>query len=86
MSILHFCQWLENTPVGVAVRQSVWLFPIVETTHTVGIALMAGTIAIVDLRRQERLIDEPHETGRVANPGDGSDGGSGFVHGSQGPC
>ena len=50
MSILHFCQWLENTPVGVAVRQSVWLFPIVETTHTVGIALMAGTIAIVDLR------------------------------------
>ena len=50
MSILHFCQWLENTPVGVAVRQSVWLFPIVETTHTVGIALMAGTIAVVDLR------------------------------------
>jgi hypothetical protein len=50
LSILHFCQWLENTPVGVAVRQSVWLFPIVETTHTVGIALMAGTIAIVDLR------------------------------------
>lgn len=51
MSILHFCQWLENTPVGVAVRQSVWLFPIVETTHTVGIALMAGTIAVVDLGR-----------------------------------
>jgi len=50
LSILHFCQWLENTPVGVAVRQSVWLFPIVETTHTVGIALMAGTIAVVDLR------------------------------------
>ena len=50
MSILHFCQWLENTPVGVTVRQSIWLFPIVETIHTVGIVLMAGTIAVVDLR------------------------------------
>lgn len=50
MSILHFCQWLENTPVGAGVRQSIWLFPIVETIHTVGIVLVAGTIAVVDLR------------------------------------
>lgn len=50
VSILHLCQWLESTPVGAAVRQSIWLFPIVETTHTVGIVLMAGTIAVVDLR------------------------------------
>jgi hypothetical protein len=50
VSILHFCQWLESTPIGVAVRQSIWLFPIVETIHTVGIVLMAGTIAVVDLR------------------------------------
>lgn len=50
MSILHLCQWLENTPAGVTVRQSLWLFPIVETIHTVGIVLMAGTIAVVDLR------------------------------------
>jgi hypothetical protein len=50
VSILHFCQWLENTPVGAGVRQSIWLFPIVETIHTVGIVLVAGTIAVVDLR------------------------------------
>ena len=50
VSILQICQWLENTPVGVTVRQSIWLFPIVETIHTVGIVLMAGTIAAVDLR------------------------------------
>jgi hypothetical protein len=50
VSILQICQWLENTPLGVTVRQSIWLFPIVETIHTVGIVLMAGTIAVVDLR------------------------------------
>ena len=50
VSILQICTWLENTPVGVTVRQSIWLFPIVETIHTVGIVLMAGTIAVVDLR------------------------------------
>ena len=36
--------------MGVAVRESLWLFPIIDSIHTVGIVFMAGTSAVVDLR------------------------------------
>src|SRR5277367_6061554 len=38
------------TPVAAAMRDSLWMFDIVETTHTLGIVLVAGTIMLVDLR------------------------------------
>jgi hypothetical protein len=41
---------LENLPVGVAVRESTWLFPTLESLHVISIALVVGTIMIVDLR------------------------------------
>jgi len=48
--LLAFCQWLENTPPAMAFRDSVWLFDIAETFHTLGIVLVAGTIMLLDLR------------------------------------
>ena len=50
MILLAFCQWLENTPPAMAFRDSVWLFDIAETFHTLGIVLVAGTIMLLDLR------------------------------------
>lgn len=61
MSISDLCQWLQDTPWGTAIRESVWLFPIIEGTHTLGIAFSVGILLIVDLRlagvlmRQERV-------------------------------
>jgi len=46
----QFCQWLNDTAPATALRESIWMFPIVETVHVLGIALLAGTIAILDLR------------------------------------
>lgn len=48
--MLEFCKWLEQTPVGASVRESLWLFPIVETVHLLGMAALVGTIAAFDLR------------------------------------
>jgi hypothetical protein len=48
--MLSICQWLQQTPVSVAIRESVWVFPILDAVHCVGIILVAGTIVIVDLR------------------------------------
>jgi hypothetical protein len=50
MSIPDLCQWLQDTPWGVGIRESTWLFPIIEGTHTIGIALSVGVLLIVDLR------------------------------------
>jgi hypothetical protein len=48
--LLHFCQWLYATNIGTSIRESQYLFPIIETIHTLAIVLLVGTIAILDLR------------------------------------
>jgi len=41
---------IEASAIGVAMRQSLWLYPIVEIVHLAGIGLLFGSIAILDLR------------------------------------
>jgi len=50
MSFFSFCQWLENTSLSSAIRESIWVFPIIETTHVLMLALSVGLIATIDLR------------------------------------
>ena len=51
---MHFvfviCLWLEQTTVGTSIRESLWLFPIIETVHIFGIILLVGATSILDLR------------------------------------
>jgi hypothetical protein len=48
--LLHFCQWLYDSGIGTSIRESIWVFPIIETIHGLAIALLVGTVAILDLR------------------------------------
>ncbi|HUQ75123.1 MAG TPA: DUF6644 family protein [Burkholderiales bacterium] len=41
---------LEASGLGQAMRQWLWLYPAVETIHILGIALLFGSIAVLDLR------------------------------------
>ena len=41
---------LEASGLGQAMRQWLWLYPAVETVHIIGIALLFGSIAVLDLR------------------------------------
>jgi hypothetical protein len=43
-------EWLAATPVAVAMRDGVWLYPIVETVHIAGFAILVGAVAMFDLR------------------------------------
>ena len=45
-----FMQTLYDSPIGMAIRESETLFPWIESTHVLMIAIVVGTIAIVDLR------------------------------------
>jgi hypothetical protein len=42
--------WLESSEFAAAMRQWLWLYPIVEIVHITGIALLVGSIAMFDLR------------------------------------
>jgi hypothetical protein len=50
MPLLRICQWIFQTSPSIAIRESIWVFPILDALHCVGIILVAGTIVIVDLR------------------------------------
>jgi hypothetical protein len=43
-------QWLERTGVAATVRDSTWLYPVVETVHIIGFVLLVGAAAMFDLR------------------------------------
>jgi hypothetical protein len=50
MSLADFCQWLQDTSWGTGIRESVWVFPIVEGTHVLALALSVGVLVVMDLR------------------------------------
>jgi hypothetical protein len=50
MDLLPVFEWLEDTAIGVVIRDSLWLFPVIEAVHLLALALIGGTILIVDLR------------------------------------
>ena len=41
---------IEASALGAAMRESVWLYPAAESVHIVGLALLFGSIAVLDLR------------------------------------
>lgn len=45
-----FLDWVEALPLSVAIAESGWLFPTIETVHVIAIALVVGSILMVDLR------------------------------------
>lgn len=50
MSLLPFFEWCENTAIGEAIRNSVWLFPVIEGFHLVALALIGGAVLLVNMR------------------------------------
>jgi hypothetical protein len=50
MDIANFLAWLEATALATRIRDSLLLFPLLEAFHVIGLALVFGTIAVIDLR------------------------------------
>jgi hypothetical protein len=42
--------WLEGSAVAIAMRQWLWLYPIVEIVHIVGFVILVGAAVMFDLR------------------------------------
>jgi hypothetical protein len=50
MSLLPLFQWFYQTPIGEGIRNSTWLFPVIEAFHLLGLGVTAGAVLLVDLR------------------------------------
>ncbi len=49
ISLLPAFQWLQSTFIGQAIRHSAALIALLEIIHLIGLALLIGTILMVDL-------------------------------------
>ena len=50
MSIDGILHWVDETAFADTVRESLWLFPLLETIHVLSLVLVVGSIARLDLR------------------------------------
>ena len=62
--------WLKATAVSQAMTTSPWLWPVCETLHFIGLALLVGAAGLFDLRllglarRGDQLLEQPGCVGR----------------------
>jgi hypothetical protein len=50
MSVVEFLASLEASSLATRIRNSLYLFPLIESSHVIGLTMVFGTIAIIDLR------------------------------------
>jgi hypothetical protein len=50
VSLLPFCQWLAETPGSIALRESLYMYPLVESAHVLTLCLFLGMAIMFDLR------------------------------------
>jgi Family of unknown function (DUF6644) len=50
MSLLPFCQWLADTPGSIALHESLFMYPLVESAHVLTLCLFLGMAVLFDLR------------------------------------
>ena len=48
--LFHFFDQLEQSFIGEAIRNSIWMFPVIEAFHLIGLAILGGSILVGDLR------------------------------------
>ena len=50
MAVEEALTWLQDLNFPTEIRESVWLFPTIETVHVLALVLVVGSIMTVDLR------------------------------------
>lgn len=50
MSLLEICHWLQHTEWSQAIVQSEIVFPVIEGSHLMALAISVGMVFILDLR------------------------------------
>jgi hypothetical protein len=68
-SLLPFFEWCEASWIGDSIRNSLWLFPVIEATHLLGLCVLGGAVFILDLRMLGVGLRQPiAEIARDARP------------------
>ena len=47
---MRFLEWLQATGPAIFVAETLWAYPLFETLHTLGMALLVGSLGLINLR------------------------------------
>jgi hypothetical protein len=47
---LPFFEWCGRTAIGMAVRDTIWAFPFIETFHLLALASLLGSVLLINMR------------------------------------
>jgi hypothetical protein len=50
MSLLRLMEWLASTRPSIALHESLYVYPLIESTHVLALGLFVGLAVILDLR------------------------------------
>src|SRR5258707_14151777 len=50
VSLLPFCEWLATTRGSIALHESLYMYPLVESTHVLTLCVFLGLAIMMDLR------------------------------------
>ena len=50
IDIFPFFQWVEATSLSNVIRESTWAFAVIESVHLLALAVIGGSVLVVDLR------------------------------------
>jgi AcrR family transcriptional regulator len=53
---MTLCQWLQATAWSTALHESVWVYPIIESVHVLGLCLFVGLTLVMDLRLLQLVL------------------------------
>ena len=60
----------ENSSLGTAIKESLWLFPAIEAIHLLALALLGGALLMLDLRLlgSGLVLQSTSQVERIARP------------------
>ena len=59
-ALLPLFQWCDQTAIGVWIRESTWMFALLEVVHVLALALLLGTAVALNLRLMNAgLVRQP---------------------------
>ena len=48
--LVEFCHWLADTQGSIALHESIWVYPLVESVHVLTLCVFLGLTVMLDLR------------------------------------
>jgi hypothetical protein len=49
-AVNHFAEWLSRTSLSLAIQSHEWVIPTIQSLHILAIALVLGSVLMIDLR------------------------------------